>query len=160
MNSDVTVLRNMFATNAKIFESATSDIPDDKWLLRAGQDSNHMTWITGHAVIHRAKVSKILGHSWSAPWENLFERGGKLVAPEQYPSPAELQRAWKEVSEKLSGSLEAVTPEVWSKAVPEGTFSLDGTVGGSVGVLCLHETYHMGQLAFLKKMLGCGQTVG
>ncbi len=50
--------------------------------------------------------------------------------------------------------------EELSKPSAEGAFSLDGTIAGVEGTLCLHETYHVGQVGYLRKRLGYGQAVG
>ncbi len=158
--TDLTTVKGMLNVNAQLFDKVTTAVPAELWLSKPGDNSNHMTWVAGHVVVHRARISKLLGASWSAPWENLFVRGAKLEEDAQYPRPEEIQRAWKEVCEKLSASLANVSPETLSKTVASPSPSLDGTVGGLVAFLCFHETYHVGQLGFLKKMLGCGQTVG
>jgi hypothetical protein len=160
MSSDFAQINNMFKTNGQAFEKATQGVPNDKWLVQPSDHSNQLTWIAGHAVVHRALVAKILGSPWSAPWEKLFARGAKLVSPEQYPDPSELQRAWREVSEKLNSTLPNASAETLAKPVPQGSPSLDGTVGGSIALLCLHETFHVGQLSYLRKWLGYGQAVG
>jgi hypothetical protein len=41
-----------------------------------------------------------------------------------------------------------------------GPPSFDGKVSGLVAFLAFHETYHVGQVSYLKKWLGCVQTVG
>jgi uncharacterized damage-inducible protein DinB len=129
-------------------------------MVQPSNHSNHLTWIAGHAVVHRALVANVLGSPWSAPWEKWFARRAKLVSPEQHPDPSELQRAWREVSEKLNSTLPNASAETLGKPVPQGSPSLDGTVGGSIALLCLHETFHVGQLSYLSKWLGYGQAVG
>ena len=160
MSRDFSTIAEMFKANAQIFEKATTGIPSEKWLTRPGDGSNHLTWIAGHVVVHRAMAAKILGCDWSAPWEKLFARGAKLVAPEQYPDPAELRRNFEEISTKVASALPKVSEEVLNKPVSKEQPSLDGTLGGTIALLCLHETFHMGQMTYLKKMLGHGQTVG
>lgn len=160
MSTDVATIGNMFRTNNSLFERATKDIAEEHWLKRPGDESNPLLWIAGHVVVSRASALKIAGGHWSAPWEKLFARGAKLPAVDEYPSPAEIQRAWQEVSEKLAAALPRASSEALAKEVPQGQPSLDGTVGGTIGFLCLHETYHMGQLGFVRKCLGYGQTVG
>ena len=160
MSQDVATIAKMFKTNSQIFEKATQGVPSEKWLTRPGDDSNHLTWIAGHVVVHRALVAKMLGLPWSAPWEKLFARGAPLVAPEQYPAAEELQRSFHELSEKLSASLPGASQETLSKPVPKEQPSLDGTLGGSIALLCLHETFHVGQMTYLRKWLGHGQAVG
>jgi len=160
MSHDLAHVSNMFKTNNTVFERATQGVPAEKWLEQPGGDSNHLTWIVGHAVVHRALAAKILGSEWSAPWESLFARGAKRVAPEEYPDAEELQRAWREVSEKLNAALPKASAEMLSAPVEKGKPSLDGTVGGSIAQLCFHETFHVGQMSYLRKWLGYGQAVG
>jgi uncharacterized damage-inducible protein DinB len=157
---DFSIIRGMFKTNADIFEKVTNGVPHDQWLKRPSEDSNHLLWVAGHVVVHRALVAEMLGAKWSAPWRKLFSRGAKLVSSDQYPTADELCRAWSEVSDKLSTSLANATAEDLAKPAPEGVPTMDGKVGGFVAFLCLHETFHVGQLSYLRKWLGCGQTVG
>jgi uncharacterized damage-inducible protein DinB len=160
MSADFATVRKMFETNNAIFQKAIDGIPDEEWLKQAGDDSNPLVWIAGHMIVSRALVPRMFGQDWSAPWEKLFARGAKRVSPEQYPSPAEVRKAWAEVSEKLSAALANASADTLSKPTKEGSPSLDGTVGGSVAMLCLHETYHVGQAGYLRKWLGHGQSVG
>lgn len=160
MNTDFSAINSMFQANGSVFEKATRGIPDDKWLIQPGGDSNHLLFIAGHIVVHRAFVPQYLGVEWSAPWAGLFSRGAKRVAPEQYPSVAEIQKAWNEVSEKLMPVLPNAAAGVLAQPVPKQRPSLDGTLGGAIGLLCFHETYHVGQMGYVRKWLGFGQSLG
>lgn len=158
--TDFSIIASMFKANAQSFEKAIDGIPREQWLTRPGNDSNHLTWVAGHIVVMRAIVPRLLGAQWSVPWEQLFARGARLVAPEQYPDPAEIKRAWHEVSGKLSAALANISTEALEQPVPKESPSLDGKVGGSIALLSLHETYHVGQACYLRKWLGYGQAVG
>jgi len=160
MTTDLATIQSMFKANEDIFRRTIKDVPDDRWLTQAGDGSNHLLWITGHMLVTRAIVPRMMGQSWSAPWEPLFVRGAKPVSPEQYPSPAEIRKAWEEVSEKMSTAFANSTPEALASPAKQGAPTLDGTLAGTVGFLCLHETYHVGQLGYLHKWLGCGQALG
>ena len=160
MNMDFSIIQGMFKTNADIFEKVTQSVPAEQWLTQPCSDSNHLTWVAGHVVVHRAIVAEMLGAQWSAPWRKLFVRGAQRVAPDQYPNADELRCAWNEVSEKLAACLSNATEEDLAKPAPQGVPTMDGKVGGFVAFLCLHETFHVGQLSYLKKYLGHGQTVG
>jgi len=150
----------MFQANGSVFEKATQGIPDEKWLFQPSADSNHLMFSAGHVVVHRAFVPKYLGVEWSAPWSSVISRGAKRVPPKQYPSVGEIRKACKEVSEKLMAALPNATPELLAQPLPKERPSLDGTVGGAIGLLCFHETYHVGQMGYLRKWLGFGQSVG
>ena len=160
MLNEFATATKMFSTNTDILERTINGVPAEKWLAQPGDDSNHLLWITGHVVVHRAMVLKTLGAEWSAPWEKLFSRGEKRVAADQYPPAAEIQSAWKEVSEKLTAALANASPDALNSPAAKGVPTLDGTVGGTISLLCLHETYHLGQMGYLRKWLGFGQGVG
>jgi uncharacterized damage-inducible protein DinB len=159
MSTDFFNIAGIFKINTDLFKKTIDGLPPDRLLARPGDDSNHLLWIAGHVVVHRAKVLKILGQEWSAPWEGLFARGAKLTAPEHYPGMPELLQTWDEVSGKLASSLANASPESLAEPVSNG-ITLDGKISGRIAFLSLHETYHVGQMAYLRKWLGFGQAVG
>jgi hypothetical protein len=110
-------------------------------------------------VVHRARVLTLLGQEWSAPWEGLFVRGAKLTADDQYPGIGELVQVWDDVSGRLAPSLASAPPGALAVPVTKG-LTLDGKISGQIAFLALHESYHVGQMAYLRKWLGFGQAVG
>jgi hypothetical protein len=159
MSNDFFNITGIFKTNTDLFRRAIQGIPPDRLLDRPGDDSNHLLWIAGHVVVHRAMVLRILGQEWTAPWEGLFVRGAKLAAPGEYPPIEEIVEAWDEVSPRLSSSPASASPESLAEPVSKG-ITLDGKTSGKIAFLSLHETYHVGQMAYLRKWLGFGQAVG
>jgi hypothetical protein len=97
---------------------------------------------------------------WNRPWLPLFARGARIEAADQYPALDEVLAAWKEVSATLAKAMEGATAETMAMAAPEKSPSFDGKIGGMVSFLAYHETYHVGQLAYLRKWLGHGGAVG
>ena len=160
MDANFECISGMFKTNTDIVNRAIEGILPEHWFLKLGEASNHLMWVAGHLVVSRGTVLKTLGSEWSAPWSSLFARGAKLASTDQYPGVEEIRKAWKDVSERLSASLAAVPAEVLTKPAPEGRPSFDRKVGGLVAFLAFHETYHVGQVGYLRKWLGYGQIVG
>lgn len=159
MSTDFLNIAGIFKTNTGLFKKTTDGVPREKLWARPGDDSNPMLWIAGHLVVHRAKVLRLLGEEWSAPWEALFARGAKLADAGQYPVMEEIVKAWDDVSGRLAPSLTAASDEALGVPVSKG-ITLDGKISGQIAFLALHETYHVGQMAYLRKWLGCGQAVG
>jgi hypothetical protein len=158
--SDFANVRAMFARSTAIFSKTTEGVAPEKWLTQPGDDSNHLLWIAGHMVVHRAMAAKVLGQTWEAAWAKLFARGQKRVQGEQYPKPAEVLEAWRDVSEKLTAGLANPNFHELEKPAAKGAPTLDGTVGGTVSFLCFHELYHLGQLGYVRKWLGYDQALG
>jgi uncharacterized damage-inducible protein DinB len=116
--------------------------------------------VLGHLIVHRGHTLKILGVDWNNTWAEMFARGQARLADTEYPSLDDMRSAWQDVSEKLSAALKSPTEGVMTLDAPKGPPSFDGKVSGSVAFMAFHDTYHAGQVSFLRKWLGYGQTVG
>jgi len=160
METDFANIEGMFKTNTDIVKKAIDVILPEQWFLRPGNDSNHLMWVAGHLVASRAAVLKSLGAEWQTSWSALFTRGAKLATAEKYPAAEEVRNAWDDVSGKLLISLADAPADVLAKPAPKGPPSFDGKISGLVAFLAFHETYHVGQVSYLRKWLGYGQSVG
>jgi DinB superfamily len=160
MDTNLLYVDGMFKTNTNLVKKATEDIRPKDWFLKPGDGSNHLLWVTGHLVGSRGGVLKALGSDWSTPWGSLFARGATPAPPDQYPSVEEIRNAWGDISVRLAAAIADAPAELLAKPAPDGKRSIDGKVGGVVAFLAYHETYHVGQVCYLRKWLGYGQAVG
>jgi len=62
--------------------------------------------------------------------------------------------AWNEVSGVLAGAMENASEEALAQPATGGPPSADGKVSGIVNFLAIHETYHVGQAAYLSCWMG------
>lgn len=150
----------MFRANTEIISKAIEGIPAEDWFRKPGDDSNHLMWVLGHLVVHRGSVLKIAGVDWSSSWGDLFARGSERVADAEYPTVDEMRTAWTEISEQLAGALRQASADLLEAPAPDGPPSFDKKVGGTIAFYAFHDTYHAGQVSYLRKWLGHGQTIG
>ena len=151
------VIRNAadnFRFNSDSLLKMTADLSPEEWLQRPGETSNHIAWIAGHMIWTRLMLLRRLGTEWAQPWLGSFTRGTKIQDPSQYPSKETLLAAWTEVSGILSDALENASEEVLAQPASQGPPSPDGKVSGVVCFLAIHETYHLGQVSYLRGWLG------
>jgi uncharacterized damage-inducible protein DinB len=125
---------------------------------KPGDSSNHMLWILGHLIWCRGIILKTLGAEGGPSWGSLFARGKKPESSDQYPSVEEIRKTWGDLTDRLTASLSSAPADLLAQ--PHDKPTLDGTTGGFVAFLAFHETYHAGQLSYLRKWLGQGQVVG
>jgi uncharacterized damage-inducible protein DinB len=144
----------IYSRNESMLAKAIDSLTAEQWTRRPGECSNSALWILGHMVWARSRGLKLLGVTWEKPWLHHFERGSKPADPSQYPSSEEVLIAWQELSATLPPALEAVPAAAMAAAAPEPSPSFDGTVGGMVSFLAMHETYHVGQVVYLRRLLG------
>ena len=160
MEADFKNISGIYRANTDIINKAIADVRPEDWFRKPGDDSNHLMWLLGHVVIHRGMVLKTLGSQWESPWAQLFARGSERLDNAEYPSIDEMRAAWEQISEQLKTALREPPEDVLTKASPEGMPSFDKKLSGTVAFLAFHDAYHTGQVSFLRKWLGYGQTVG
>ena len=135
--------------------NTVKDLTPEEWLERPGASSNHITWLVGHLLWTRKRILARLGADWSASWLELFARGSKVEDAAAYPSADALMDAWSEAGKILSGALDSVSEEALSQPVtPPAPPTVDGKVGGLIRFLAWHETYHVGQICYVRGLLG------
>jgi len=160
MNTDFSHVAGMFKFNTDIVDKAVSDVSAEHWFKKPGEDSNHLMWVMGHLVVHRGRTLQMLGINWETTWADLFARGADRVDDAEYPAIEDVLNAWKRLSSDLLSALREPAPDVLSKPAPKGPPSFDGKISGTVAFFAFHDTYHVGQVSYLRKWLGYGQTVG
>ena len=143
-----------FTLNTSSLQKAVADLTPEQWLARPSDHSNHITWIAGHLIWARHALIDRVGGSWPCPGLEVFARSAKLGESASYPAPEELLRLWSESATAVEVTLTALTPEALAAPAPPGPPSPDGKVSGFIAVLAWHETYHLGQIAYLRTWLG------
>lgn len=156
----IAIAAHTFRQNANLLEKTFSDLDGEEWLRRPAECSNSVLWIVGHVIWSRSRVLAMLGEEWTRPWLPLFSRGATLADDAQYPAPEGLMAGWHDVSAHLIAALDAAPNEALAAPVGEKSPSFDGTVAGMIAFLAFHETYHVGQVAYLRCWLGHDGVVG
>ena len=160
METDITNTAGMFKFNTDIVNKAIAGVAPEHWFKNPGDDSNHLMWIMGHLVVHRGETLKALGVDWNKDWASLFTPGADRLADTAYPSTEEMLAAWQQVSAELANALKESPADVLQKDAPKGPPTFNGKISGTVAFFAFHDTYHVGQISYLRKWLGYGQTIG
>jgi uncharacterized damage-inducible protein DinB len=160
MENGLSNVESIFKANTDIINKAIADVAPDDWFRQPGEDSNHLLWLMGHVIVHRGRTLNFLGQDWDVPWRSLFARGAERIDNGEYPSVEEMRNAWSQVSTDLAAVLRNKSAEELAQPAPAGLPSFDGKLGGTVAFFAFHDTYHTGQVSYLRKWLGYGQTIG
>ena len=145
--------------NVVFLKKNVDGLTDEEWLRRP-ETANHLLWIVGHVCWTRSMLLKSLGADWSKPWFVHFARGAKLDESAAYPTPEEARLAWDESNERLTAAMESISEESLAVPVTQGPPSSDGKLSGVVNFLAVHETYHIGQISYLRSWLGHAGAMG
>jgi len=159
MNPRIASTAMQFETNARFLASALDGIDDARFVRRAAPDLNSLQWLAAHLANARCNAAAATGAAIDAPWGDLV--GGPKATMRDgvaYPSRAEIERVWAEATEKLREGLRRVTDEALDATLPVPVPLPDRRLEGVLAFLALHETYHVGQMSLMRKLLGVGPT--
>lgn len=144
---------HIYKRNETMLAKSLDSLAGEQWLRRPQDASNCALWLLGHIAWARSRALKLLGVSWTAPWLTYFERGSKPEDAAHYPSCDEVLAAWKELCAMLEPALAAASAEAMAAPASQPSPSFDGTIGGMVSFLAMHESVHVGQMIYLRSLL-------
>ena len=109
-------------------------------------------------VTIRAQYARGLGEMPDVPWMDLFRRGGERRDMDQWPTLAEIRERWDEVHAAFMARIK--TLDAGELHAPSTLPGLEKTLMGALGLAALHDCYHVGQLALLRRHHGLERLVG
>jgi uncharacterized protein YndB with AHSA1/START domain len=150
----------IFKLNTGMMRTTLDGLSDDELWRRPTPLTNPMLWIFGHIVQTRAMMLRLLGDSFETGWNDLFVRGAALGDRSAYPTRAGMDQVHRSVIDRLKVKLAAITEtdlaaQARGRQLPGAT-----TLGEQLAFLAFHESYHIGQLAYVRKALGHSAIAG
>ena len=146
-------LRCCLELDTRLFESCLSGVDEATARHRPGAASNNMSFIAAHMVDVRRYLANLLGPEVDNPFPELGD-GESIDDFDELPRVERLLAAWREVSAAVLSRLAAVSADELDRKT-EQTFPVDDpTLLGAIAFLTQHDAYHLGQLAYLRKLAG------
>lgn len=143
----------IFNLNTRLFLNALEGITEEQAKERISDHNNPVSWLAAHTVWARYNTLAMLGKPAKNPYDGLFEGFKPFDAATDYGTLAKAKDEWKKVSGLLKEALATVTEEHLAADSPLKSPIGDFTFGGTVTFLAQHESYDIGQIAYLKKYL-------
>lgn len=152
-------LAAIFSFNDDVVLRALEGLTSSQFWQRPTERSNPLAWVAGHVVQSRAMVLHLMGGQFETGWGNLFERGAALGDPGRYPPRDEIERTMREVSSRLHSTMAALDDAAVARP-GSGILPFAKTLADELAFFAMHDTYHAGQLAYIRKALGYPGLVG
>jgi uncharacterized damage-inducible protein DinB len=86
--------------------------------------------------------------------------GAEVKDPSAYPSIGEIHTSFLDISAKLKARFETLTEADLAGEPPYSIGGIEKTTAGLLAFSSLHESYHVGQLAYIIRMHGGKTLVG
>ena len=159
-HESVAPLIEIYKLNTQLFQRTLDDISEQDIKRRPADGGNSLLFVAGHVASSRFTVSRIAGLREESPWGQLFGRGTSYDESTDFPSITDIKGTWADISDKLIRRLTELA-EANLKATPPFDVPVgDKTVLGAIAFFALHDSYHIGQFAYIRRLLGYGQLVG
>jgi len=156
-------LLNGFRLNIDYTVELVSDVEESDMTEQPHGFANHPAFTLGHLVTATALTAAVLGDPYEVPngWDELFRRKGPgdprrpTEVKESYPSKSELLAVLNSKYELVIRLVDQASEDTFEK---RSAWKLDrymGTVGELLFFQCmLHHSWHIGQLAEWRRMMG------
>ena len=154
MNPRVAPLADLYNLNTKLVNKTLKDLSDQVAHKRVNDTGTSLHWIIGHIANSRHYVGGLFKAGTQFEKSDLFNGGTPMKEPSAYPSIAEIRKIFENVSEKFAKRIEELTDDDINKKLESKLPVDDDTMLGAISFFSLHESYHVGQLSFIRKQLG------
>lgn len=154
MESRLRTLAAVFDLNTDLLTNCVLDLTDAQANQRLPGGGNSIAFLVAHMVDARYFLAGMLGAPLANPIGSVLADVRSIEDVTAMPSLEELLEAWREVSAHVESLLERMTPAQLD-AASDHDFPIRGkTVGDAVAFLAQHDSYHLGQVSFLRRQLG------
>jgi len=153
MHPSVTPLAAIFRLNTELLLNCLAGIDAERAERRLTPQSNSLGFLVAHLVDARHFMTGVVGAPLPSPLPPALAKARSLDDAGPLPALDTLIRAWEAVSAHLAVELERLdTPGLARSA--QALPGADGTVLGALAFLAQHDSYHVGQVALLRRQLG------
>jgi len=144
----------IFNLNSRLYLNALAGISEEQAKERMSDHNNPVCWIAAHTVWARYNVCEMLGKpAIKNPYNERFENFKPFDLSVNYGTLAQSKEEWRKVTDLLQKALAEVKEDHLAAECPVKFPVGDISFVGAVTFLAQHESYQIGQLAFLKKFI-------
>ena len=140
--------------NTHLLSNCFDEVTDDQAARRVVPQVNSMAFIAAHLIDTRYVLLELLGGHGDNPVRRLLANARSIDDVIGLPAPPELLSAWHQVAaaieERLASVDDAALDAPSGRRFPGG----DPSTLGALAFLVQHDSYHIGQLAMLRRVHG------
>jgi len=154
MDPRVQPLADILRLNSRLFLNCLDGLTDEAARVRHADGVNSATFIAAHVADSRFFLLRTLGRVLDNPLAASLDTAKSIDDITDWPTLGTIRAAWAEVSAAIETQLTSATPDQLSAAVEARFPGVERTRLGALTFLVQHDSYHLGQLALLRKPAG------
>jgi uncharacterized damage-inducible protein DinB len=154
MDARVEPLAAILRLNTRLLINCLAGLTDETARVRHGDGVNSATFIAAHVTDSRFFILRTLGGSLENPLSASLDKAKGIDDITEWPALDTIRTAWTDVSAAIDARLEAAQAGELTLPVDARFPGVDRTRLGALTFLVQHDSYHIGQLALLRKPAG------
>lgn len=154
MDPRVQPLAAILRLNTRLLLNCLEGLSDEMARVRHASGVNSATFIAAHVTDSRHFLLRMLGGALENPLSRFLDKAKTIDEITEWPPLDAVRTAWRDVSSALDAQLGSATADELSASVDAGFPGVDRTRLGALTFLVQHDSYHVGQLALLRKPAG------
>jgi uncharacterized damage-inducible protein DinB len=154
MEPQVAALHAILELNSDLLLNCLDGLSDGEALQRLPGGGNTVAFLAAHLTDTRHFLAHRLDRPLANPLSRYLAEASSIEDIVEWPSLAEQREWWRAVSRHLCDVVAARTAEELRRIGVHRFPMEDSTELGLIGFLVQHESYHIGQLGFLRRQLG------
>lgn len=160
MNSNIQLLQNSFSSSTMLLKKSITDVKPEDLIIRFDDKVNSYQFLIGHITAHRFYICSLAGNEQEYKHGEIFGYGVDPKASDEYPSVEQLMNDFKTITPIMEKTLDNASDKHLALECPIKFPTRDKTNLGGIAFMAYHESYHVGQLAYLRRLLGYDQLIG
>jgi Uncharacterized protein conserved in bacteria len=163
-SGQIAVLRDQARLADIVMRLALDGLTHEEALVQPTEAGNCINFVLGHALAVYDNVMPMVGQRPVLPAaaQKRYDRGSKPMRDgAEALHFAELEAMWEESAKRYDAGLTGLDPETLGDPAPfSPTGNADETIGSLLSTIAFHQSYHVGQIGLLRRIIGKPGVIG
>src|SRR5262245_22667471 len=144
----------IFKLNNNLIARSLEGLSDEEMWHQLSGSGNPIAWLVGHLTETRSGLLSELGTPFDCGWSRAFQRGSMVTDRAAYPGREVIEAGWNATHAAMRDAFAGLTRERLSAPVARRPVPGVETLADLIAFCGFHESYHVGQIGFIRKQLG------
>lgn len=154
MEPQVAPLHAILQLNTDLLLNCLDGLSDEEALQRLPGGGNTIAYLAAHLTDSRHFLAQRLGHPLANPLSRYLAQASSIEDIVEWPTLEEQRAWWRAAGRHLCDVVAARTPDDLRRENAHRFPLGDSTELGLIAFLVQHDSYHIGQVGFLRRQLG------